>query len=157
MSTGRVDVAVMTLLSVVTLGIFFLIWVYKAMKEYRQLSGREGQQMDQYYWATIICLGASVVLTALTGVLGILTAIAAIVVYALFLNELIKDRDTIAARLGVTGLAGSGLLITLAVVGNALAFTLIGLVVWIGLEIWFCIVFFQSHNKVAEALSRSAE
>lgn len=51
-STARASefsVGTSVVLSIVTLGIWQLVWMYKAMHLYRERSGRDGQELDTLY------------------------------------------------------------------------------------------------------------
>lgn len=153
LSVGRVEVGMMTFLSAITFGIFFMVWLYKAMREYRTFSGRQGANLEQYFWGTVIAVGATVVLSLLTVVLGVLAVIAAIVMEALLINEVLKDRDAAAPISIRSSLPSAGLLITLLVLSNVVSLTVCGLVIGIPLAIWFYYQFFIGHNMLIASRS----
>ena len=153
---GRVDVGMVTFLSTITLGIYFMVWLYKAMRMYRTLSGRAGANLEQYFWGTVIAVGAAIVLSLLTGFLGLLAITAAIVLEALLINEVIKDRDAAAPLTARAMLPSAGLLVTLAVLSNVVSLTVCGLLVGIPLAIWFYYQFFTGHNRLIEARAQES-
>ena len=99
----------------------------------------------------MIAVGAAIVLTLLTGFLGLLAITAAIVLEALLINEVIKDRDAAAPLTARAMLPSAGLLVTLAVLSNVVSLTVCGLLVGIPLAIWFYYQFFTGHNRLIEA------
>lgn len=148
---GRVDVGMMTFLSTITFGIYFMVWLYKAMRMYRTLSGRAGANLEQYFWGTVIAAGAAIVLSLLTGFIGLIAVIAAIVLEALLINEVIKDRDAATPVSVRAMLPSAGLLVTLLVLSNVVSLTVCGLIIAIPLAIWFYYQFFTGHNRLIEA------
>ena len=151
MSPGRVDVGLVTFLSVITFGIYWMVWVYGAMKEYRAHSGRVGRNLEQLFWGMVIALGVAVVLGIFTVVLWFVAVVAYIVIAAFFVYELMLDRDAIAARLGIVGLPTVGMLLTLSILANVFSATFCGVIIGIPLGIWFYIEFFRGHNRIVEA------
>lgn len=152
LAVGRVDVGMMTFLSTITLGVYFLVWLYKAMRVYRILSGRAGANLERYFWGTVIALGAAILLSLTTGVLGVLALIAGIVIEALLINEVIKDRDAAAAVNIRPLLPSAGLLVTLLVVANVASVTVCGLIIGIPVAIWFFYQFFTGHNLLIQSV-----
>ncbi len=121
---------------------------------YRTLSGRAGANLEQYFWGTVIAVGAAIVLSLLTGVLGLLAVIAAIVIEALIINEVIKDRDAAAPVAARAMLRSAGLLVTLLVLSNVVSLSVCGLILGIPLAVWFCYQFFAGHNVLIDARVR---
>jgi len=154
LEVGRVEVGMMTFLSTITLGIYFLVWLYKSMRVYRTLSGRAGANLEQYFWGTVIAFGSAIILSLITGVLGVLALIAGIVIEALLINEVIKDRDAAAPANIQPLLPSAGLLVTLLVVGNVVSLTICGLIIGIPIAVWFYYQFFTGHNLLIEGLER---
>lgn len=158
MPFGRVEVGTVTFLSTITLGIYFLIWLYKGMTIYRTMSRRSGANLEQLFWGTIIALGATFVLSLATIVLGLLAAIAAVVISAILINEVLKDRDEIGRRYGVLEqLPSAGTLIAVWVISEVLSLTLCGLIVGIPLAVWFYYQFFLGHNIIIDASQAAGE
>ena len=156
MEYGRVDVTTVTFLSAITLGVYFFIWLYKAMKIYRSLSGRSGANLEQLFWGTVIAVGATVVLSVATVVLGLLALVAAIVIDAILLNEVLKDRDEIARRVHlISRMPAAGLLVTLCVLSNVFGATICGLIIGIPLAIVFYYQFFTGHNTLMNAAEQA--
>ena len=153
---GRVDVGMMTLLSTITVGIYFMVWLYKAMQMYRTLSGRAGANLEQYFWGTVIAAGVAIALSLLTGFLGLIAVIAVIVIEALLINEVIKDRDAAAPVAARAMLPSAGLLVTLLTLSYVVSLTVCGLIVGIPLAIWFYYQFFTGHNGLIDALAQES-
>lgn len=153
LSYGRVDVGVLVLLSAVTLGIFWLIWIYRAMRFYRQQVGKPVNSLDVYFWGTVISLAVAVVLGVVTLGIGLVGIVVGIVFMALLVAELVKDQGQIAARYGAAGITSVGAMVALITVANLLSVTLVGLIVGIPLVVWFYYLFFRDHNRVIAAMT----
>lgn len=153
MQLGRVDVAMMTLLSTVTLGIWWLVWAFQEIKIYRRISGRTGPNLEQYFWAYVIALGSGFVLSMVFLPLGILASIASIVIGAMFLHQWTQDRDAIAQRYGTSApLASGGSLIALWIVAQILTLTFVGIIIALPLLVVLSVMIFNSHNRVVEGV-----
>ena len=150
----KVEVGMMAFISIITLGIYFFVWLYKSMHAYRKLSGRSGANLDTYCWGTVIAVGVAVILSLLTIILGILAGIAALVMQVILVSEVLKDRDAAAPSAVRAQLPSAGLLITLLILGHLTSVTLCGLIVGIPLFVWFYYQFFTGHNMLVNALNR---
>jgi hypothetical protein len=150
---GRVDVGVLVLLSAVTGGIFWLIWVYRAMRFYRQQVGKPVNSLDVYFWGTVISFAVALVLGIITLGIGLVGIIVGVVFMALLVAELIRDQTQIAGRYGASGITSVGAMVALITVANLLSVTLIGLIVGIPLAVWFYYLFFRDHNRVIAAMT----
>lgn len=146
------SVAVSVLLTVATLGIWMLVWAFEAMHGYRRLSGRSGTDLNALYWGAVGAVIATFVLSFLFLPLGFLAAIGATVVLAVLLNEMLIDRDTAAAQLGIPGaLHSRATILGLYIASNVLALTLIGLIAAIPMSLVYLAIFFGDHNRIAQA------
>lgn len=153
LSYGKVDVSILVLLSAITGGIFWLIWVYRAMRFYRQQTGQPGNTLDIYFWGTVISLGVALVLGLVTVGIGFGILVVSVVFLALLVSELVKDQRQIAARYGAAGITSVGAMVTLFVFANVLSATIVGLIIGIPLAVWFYYLFFRDHNRVIDAMT----
>jgi hypothetical protein len=153
MGPGKVDVALMTLVSSVTLGIMWLVWAFQEFRIYRRITGRTAPNLETYFWSYVgACAAAAVFSLMLLVPFALIASVAGVVVGALFLDGWMRDRDDIAARYGATGtLTGRGGLLALWIGANVAGLTIIGIVVCIPLMIVLTVLIFQSHNRVVEA------
>ena len=140
----RVDVVLLLVLSVVTFGIYGMIWFYGVLQSYRGITRRKEPNVEVLFW---VYLGCAIVggLTAVW-VVGLFLLIGAAVVGGILLVNLLKDRASIAATLGgVPGLTDRNIL---------LGFWIAGQVLWvcgIPFAIYQAFALASDHNKLVEA------
>lgn len=150
---GSVDPGTLTLLSIVTLSIYWFIWVYGPMQDYRRFSGRQSPNIVQLFWATVICAGVVMVMALVFPLLALIAAIALVAIDAVLFNEILKDRDLAIAQAGSPPAEGSrALLVTLIVVANVLSLTVCGLIIAIPIMIYVFLIFFRGHNTFVQAV-----
>ena len=135
-----------------TFGIYFIIWIYKAMREYQARAGRQGGNLDLYFWGMIACTGASLLLFMLTVFLYIVAIAGSVAFFSLLVYEVLKDRDAIAARIGLTMLSPLPNLMGIFIASNVLSATICGAIAGLPLFAWFCYQFFAGHNQLITAL-----
>lgn len=159
MPSGRVDVGLMTLLSTVTLGIWWLVWVFPEIRNYRRLSGRREPNVENYFWAYVIIGAVTVTLSWLIIFLlpiAFLTYFAGVVAGAMFLSQWTRDRDLAAANFGGSrNLASRTTLLALWISANLLAATFIGIFVAFPLLIVLTVLIFRSHNELVHVVEAS--
>lgn len=142
---------ILTLLSVVTVGIFWLFWVFKQQRIYTRVAGRVGGSTEGLYWGMIATFGAATVLLVLFPPLGWVTFIACLVVQSLFLNSWLHDRNTIAARLGSVRMESKETIIALNILAGILSLTILGLLLSIPLMIAVFFMIYRSHDRLVKA------
>jgi len=159
--TARVDVGVAVFLSVITIGIYWDIWLYKRLFWYAQESGRPLGNRINYFWLFIGFLAAGLFLGLLSVgfflffLLIVGAVIASAVFSSLLINEIGKDQATITQRAAIRPMSASpATLVTLWVVGNAVGLTVVLLPVGIVLLVFFYIYFFRNHNAVIDSLAQ---
>ena len=140
------------LLATVTFGIYWFVWVYRAMRFYREQAGRPPGSLDLYFWGSVISFAVVVFLAVATGGVGLILVIVPVVFTALLIAEISKDRAAIAARYAVTGLTGTAALVTLIVAANLLSVTICGALIGIPLAIWFYYLFYRDHNLLVTSM-----
>lgn len=154
---GRVSVGMTTFLCVITLGIYYLIWIYKNMKVYRALSGRAGANMEQLFWGLVIAIGVTV-LFSWTVILSILLGIAIIVLQIMLTSQMLDDRIAIAERYGfVSQLPSKGYTLGILIAGLVSPYLIVTLLITLPLFIWYLVVFFRGHNVVVDGVAQAAQ
>lgn len=154
---GTVDPGTLTLLSIVTLSIYWFVWVYSPMQDYRRFSGRQSPNIVQLFWATVICAGVVAVMALVFPLLALIAAIALVAIDAVLFNEILKDRDLAIAQAGAPPAEGSrALLVTLIVVANVLSLTVCGLIIAIPIMIYVFLIFFRGHNTFVQAVGEES-
>ena len=149
----KADVGVVILLSVVTIGIYGLVWFYGAMRSYRWVAARPGSSSDTLFWAYVSCCIAALVLSVIY--IGFLIGIAAIVVGALLLSNVLTDRETTCSRIGgVPGLRTTGFHLGLWLAAEICSATCFGMIAGIPLAIVQAVLFLQDHNLIVDEFLR---
>ena len=137
----------MVLLSVVTLGIWGIIWFHQVMKQYRAISGRNDKSAantETYFWVYIGCL--ALYMLTIYFFVGVLPLIGAAVVGFLLLKDVLTDRGRIAQAVGATGLTSDGRQLGFWIAGCVLS------ICGLPFAIAQAVMFFNDHNKLfAEA------
>jgi hypothetical protein len=156
---GKVDVGITVLLSVITLGIYWDIWIYKRLGWYSEMSGRPMGNRVNYFWLFIGLIAGATALSLLTGgvflILAVPLAIASVVFASLLISDLGKDQEVIALRTPTSKLPASmATLVILWAVGNGIGFTIILFPVGVVMIIFFFIYFFRNHNTIIDSLTQ---
>ena len=141
-----VEVPMMVLLSVVTLGIWGIIWFHQVMKQYRAISGRNDKSAantETYFWVYVGCLGLAML--TLYFIVGVLPLIGAAVCGFLLLKDVLTDRGRIAQAVGATGLTSDGLQLGFWIAGCVLS------ICGLPFAIAQAVMFFNDHNKLCAA------
>jgi hypothetical protein len=141
-------------LTIITLGIWFVVWLYPRLAWYAQQSERPMGNRVTYYWLLIGFTVASIFIGLFTFLLWFPLFIAAIVFGSLLTYELVKDQEAIVTSRGaLIGLAATPTtLVTLYAVGNGLGVTILLLPATIILLIIFYFLFFKNHNASVAAV-----
>jgi hypothetical protein len=161
-STPRADLAqpenvgLAVFLTIITLGIWFVVWLYPRLTWYAQQSGRPMGSRVTYYWLLIGFAVASIFIGLFTFLLWFPLFIAAIVFGSLLTYDLVKDQEVIVTSRGaLIGLAATPTtLVTLYAVGNGLGITILLLPATLVLLIVFYYLFFKNHNAAIAALTQ---
>jgi Domain of unknown function (DUF4234)/GYF domain 2 len=154
----RAETGLVIFLSVITIGIYGIIWFYGVMRSYRSIAQRPGASggagSDTFFWAYVSCYIAGFVLAWIY--VGFLIYIVAIVVGAMLLSSVLQDREATCSRIGgVPGLTTSGTHLTLWIIAEALTVTCFGVVLGVPLAIVQAVLFINDHNRiVAEYVQR---
>jgi len=141
-----VEVPMMVLLSVVTFGVWGVIWFHQVMKQYRAISGRNDRaaaNTETYFWVYVGC--AIVGTLTLYFLVGFLLLIGAAVCGFLVLKDVLTDRGRIAQAVGATGLTNDGLHLGFWVAGCGLS------ICGFPFAIAQAFMFFNDHNKLCAA------
>jgi hypothetical protein len=150
------DVTVAILLTVVTLGIWMLVWLHGTMHAYRRLSARTGTSLDALFWSFTGTLAVTALLSLFPPLLwaALVAGLVATVLGGVLLNEMLNDRDTAAAHAGIPGaLHSRATLLGLFIGCNLLALTLIGLILAIPMSLAYLAMLFNDHNRLAGAIA----
>lgn len=151
-----VDVGVSVLLSLITFGIWWFIWVYPRLTWYAERAGRPVGNRLTYFWILVAAFGASIVLGFLTIVLAIPAAIVVAVFGSLLLYELSVDQRSIAAMRGVVAMpATASTVVTLYAVAQGISITIVLIPVSIVLLVFSYLYFFRNHNAAVAAMGSS--
>lgn len=154
---GRVSVGMTTFLCIITLGIYYLIWIYKNMKVYRALSGRAGANMEQLFWGLVIAIGLTV-LFSWTIIGSLLLGIAIIVLQIMLTSQMLDDRIAIAQRYGfLPQLPSKGYTMGILIAALVSPYLIVTLLITLPLLIWYLVVFFRGHNVVVDGVARAAQ
>ena len=156
---GKVDVGIAVLLSMITLGIYWDVWIYKRLAWYAERSGRPMGNRVTYFWLFIGFVAGSSFLSLVTfGALLILViplAIASVVFSALLISDIGKDQQAIIQNGGIASLAATPtVLVVLWAVSNGIAWTVILIPISIVMLVFFFMYFFKNHNAVIESIAR---
>lgn len=144
----RVDVGVSVVLAIITLGIWWLVWIYPRLGWYAERAGRPIGNRVVYFWIVVGSYGGAFVLGLLTFVLGIIAGIVAVVFASLLVYELSVDQRTLASTRGVTAMAAApSTVVTLYAVGQGISLTLVLIPVSIVLSVLSFLYFFRNHNQ----------
>lgn len=150
------NVGLAVFLTIITLGIWFVVWLYPRLTWYAQQSGRPMGNRVTYYWLLIGFTVASIFIGLFTFLLWFPLFIAAIVFGSLLTYDLVKDQEAIVTSRGaLIGLAATPTtLVTLYAVGNGLGVTILLLPATIISLIVFYFLFFKNHNAAVAAVAQ---
>lgn len=153
---GRVDVAVTTLLCLITFGIYYLVWIYKNMTVYRALSGRQGANMTQLFWGLTIAVSLTV-LFSWTIIGGILLSVAIVALQIILTSQMLDDRIAIGQRYGfATEPPSKSLIMGVLIATMVSPYLIVALLITVPLAAWYLVLFFRGHNVVVDGLARAA-
>lgn len=144
----RVDVGVNVLLAMVTLGIWGLVWVYQRLATYSQLSGRPLGNRINYFWLNVGLLIGTIIFSWAFFPLAFLTAIAAVVFGSLLTLEVVRDQEAIlrASSQSAPLAAQPTAMVTIYVVANVLALTVLLFLPALVLAALYYYFLFRNHN-----------
>lgn len=149
----RVDVGLSTFLTLITLGIYWLFWMYPRLSWYSRTSGRPIGNRVTYFWVLVGLFAGGILTFLIFPILGFPIFIAGVVFGSLLTNELAKDQEATVKRLNpVSGLpATPTTLVVLYAVGNGIGITVILLPASIVILIFYYVFFFRNHNAMIHA------
>lgn len=150
---ARVDVTGMTLRSCGTLGLWWLVWCYREIALYRELSDRRFLGLRGLFWLLVGSLVATIVTAWGSSVRGVPLAIVTIGLGAAFVTAFARARDHAVARYALLGGLPSRLLvIVLFSAAVMLSLTHVGVVLMFIPLAAFFIYTYQWHNRVVDAV-----
>lgn len=145
----RADIGIVFLLTVITLGIYSLIWFYGTMRSYRSIAQRPNSSAETLFWWYVVCIVCLVTLGWLW--VGLIGYPASIVVGAILLSNVLQDREVACSRIGgVADLNSNTTHLVLWIVGQLIFAGCIGLI----LVIIQTVIFIRDHNRVVEEFRR---
>lgn len=152
-----VDVGMSVFLSLITAGIWWMVWVYPRLAWYSQQSGRPMANRLTYFWLFVGLGAAGVVSFLIFPLLWFPLYIASVVFGCLLTVDIVRDQEAIAARSG-WGPSLPGTVTTLVVLyalAGGLGLTVILLPIAIVVLVFYFLFFFRNHNVVAGLLEPS--
>lgn len=147
-----VDIGLSVFLSVITFGIWWLVWVYGRLAWYAQQAGRPMGNRVTYFWL-FVGLNIGGVVSVLVFPLLWIPIYAAVAVFgSLLAFDLAKDQEAIISRSGgrVALPANPATLVTLFAVGTGVGVTIVLLPVTVVLLVFYYLYYFRNHNAVAQ-------
>jgi len=150
---ARVDVASMTFRSCATLGMWWLVWCYREIALYRQLSNRRLLGLRGLFWLLIGSLAVTIATAWQSSIRGVPFAFLTIVLGAVFVLAFARARDQAIEQYALLGGLPSRLLVIgLFSVAVALSLTHVGVVLMFVPLTAFFIFTYQWHNRVVDAV-----
>lgn len=152
-----VDVGMSVFLSLITVGIWWLVWIYPRLTWYSQQSGRPPGNRLTYFWLVVGLGAASVVSFLIFPLLWFPLYIASVVFGCLLTVDIVRDQEAVALLLG-WGPTLPGTVTTLVVLyalAGGLGLTVILLPIAIVVLVFYFLFFFRNHNVVAGLLEPS--
>lgn len=152
-----VDVGMSVFLSLITVGIWWLVWIYPRLTWYSQQSGRPPGNRLTYFWLVVGLGAASVVSFLIFPLLWFPLYIASVVFGCLLTVDIVRDQEAIATRNGWgPSLPGTvTTLVALYALAGGLGLTVILLPIAIVVLVFYFLFFFRNHNVVAGLLEPS--
>ena len=143
-------------LTLITFGIWFVVWLYPRLTWYAQQSGRPMGNRVTYYWLLIGFNIGAIVLGLFTLLLWFPLFIGAVVFGSLLTYDLVKDQQQIVSTRSTSiGLAATPTtLVVLYAVGNGIGVTIVLLPATLVLLIIFYWLFFKNHNAAVAAVTQ---
>ena len=133
-------------LSVITLGIYGLVWFYQSAMAYREIAGRSSSTPELFWW--YVGTYVLTVILVFFPLAGLIPIVAGVVVGAFLLRQVLSDRDAAMRLLGIRPDVHSvGSHMCLWILGEVLSWVLLGLVPTLIQAIWFV----SDHRKVVAA------
>lgn len=170
--TGSVRIGSAVLLTIITLSIYWLVWIYRRLGWYQRISGNSSRLSITFFWVAIGLWIVSFVLLVIETFTGLaillLTEFAVGLVSALFLALVIRNvandqQAVVTAGVGFRLPMSPQLLVSIYVVASVIGYgslllpEIYGLVLLplslIGSTV-FLIYFFRNHNAVIAVLAR---
>lgn len=152
---GPVEVGSATVLSTITLGIYWLFWIYPAFQDYARKADRSASNSTTLFWTYVGTLAATFIFALFFFPLALIAIVAAVVVSGMLVNDIVRNREIAIERAGGDPTEQArGLQVTLYVLANVFAATVCGIVIAIPLTIWFYLIFFRGHNEYVRETSR---
>lgn len=151
---ARVEVGMSVLLSMITLLIWWILWLHPRLAWYAQQAGRPFGNRVTYFWL-FVGLGIGGLASGLIlPLLGFPLVIAAVVFGCLLTVEVVRDQTAIAERWGWSSpMPGSvTTLVMLSSIAGGAALTIVLLPVTVVLLVLYFLLFFRNHNLVAGLL-----
>lgn len=146
------QVGMFTFLSMITLGIWWLVWLHPRLGWYAEQSGRPVGNRVRYFWI-FVGLSALSAIAALVGPLPtLLLAIAAAVMGCLLVRDVARDQVQILAERGHGSATKPATLVALFAVASVSAPTLLLLPVALVVGVVFYVLWFRNHNAAVDTL-----
>lgn len=155
--SAPVDIGLSVFLSVITFGIWWLVWVYSRLAWYAQQAGRPMGNRVTYFWLYVGLNIGGFVSVLIFPLLWIPIYAAVAVFGSLLAYELAKDQQAIVDRSGgmVPLPATPTTLVVLFAVGTGVGVTIVLLPVTVVLLVFYYLFYFRNHNAVAQVLTSS--
>lgn len=152
-----VDVGMSVFLSLITAGIWWMVWIYPRLTWYSLQSGRPMANRLTYFWLVVGLGAAGVVSFLILPLLWFPLFIATVVFGCLLTVDIVRDQEAIATRNGGgPSLPGTvTTLVALYALAGGLGLTVILLPIAIVVLVFYFLFFFRNHNVVAGLLEPS--
>jgi hypothetical protein len=153
------EVPLIVVLSVVTLGIFYLIWFYGALSSYRELSGRRSATIT-LFWINVATLCVAFMGVLALPLVSLPIELGSLAVGAYLMHEVLLDRAAMVKQLGeIDGLQSYKTLMVLYVVSGVLCLSIAALLIvpcMIGVPLFAVLVFMMvsDHKRIFDYAKR---
>jgi hypothetical protein len=153
------ELPLVVILSVVTLGIFYLIWFYGALSSYRELSGRRSATIT-LFWINVATLCVAVIGVSILPLVSLPLELGSLAVGTYLMHEVLLDRAAMVKQLGeIEGLQSYTTLMALYVVSGVLCLSIAMLLIvpcMIGVPLFAVLVFLMvsDHKRIVDHAKR---
>lgn len=153
------ELPLIVVLSVVTLGIFYLIWLYGALSSYRELSGRRSATIT-LFWINVATLCVAVMAVSILPLVSLPIELASLAVGTYLMHEVLLDRAAMVEQLGeIEGLQSYTTLMALYVVSGVMCLSIAAILIvpcMIGVPLFVGLVFMMvsDHKRIVDYAKR---
>ena len=155
----EMELPLVVILSVVTLGIFYLIWFYGALSSYRELSGRRSATIT-LFWINVATLCAALIVALILPLVSLPLELGSLAVGTYLMHEVLLDRAAMVKQLGeIEGLQSYTTLMALYVVSGVLCLSIAAILIvpcMIGVPLFAVLVFLMvsDHKRIVDYAKR---